>query len=83
MGQDEKIKETQEILNWAIAHLNGNIKCNVTDYKHGNYRVQFLKEDDKPIMPVQIPEEWIKGTNSRENLIHDKLQMLLKNLESY
>jgi len=83
MGQDEKIKETQEILNWAIAHLNESIKCEVTDYKHGNYRVQFLKEDDKPIMPVQIPEEWIKGTNSRENLIHDKLQMLLKNLESY
>ncbi len=83
MGQDEKIKEAQEILSWAITHLNGSIKCKVTDYKHENYRVQFLKKDDKPIMPIQISEEWIKGTNSRENLIHDKLQMLLRNLENY
>jgi hypothetical protein len=83
MGQDEKIKEAQEILNWAITHLNGSIKCKVTDYKHENYRVQFLKKDDKPIMPIQISEEWIKGTNSRENLIHDKLQILLRNLENY
>jgi hypothetical protein len=83
MVQDEKIKEAQEILNWAITRLNGSIKCNVTDYKHGNYRVRFLKKDDKPITPVQIPEEWIKGTNSREGLIHDKLRMLLENLENY
>jgi hypothetical protein len=83
MGQDEKTKEAEEILNWAITYLNGSIKCKVTDYKHGNYRVQFLKKDDKPIMPTQIPEEWIKGTNMKENLIHDKLQMLLKNLENY
>jgi hypothetical protein len=83
MGQDEKIKEVQEILNWAIAHLNGSIKCKSIDYKHGNYRVQFTKKDDKPIMPVQISEDWIKGTNMKENLIHDKLQMLLKNLENY
>ena len=75
MGQDEKIKETQEILNWAILHLNGSVKCKVTDYK-------FNKKDDKPIMPIQIPEEWIRGTNSRENLIHDKLDILLKNLEN-
>jgi hypothetical protein len=83
MGQDEKIKEAQEILNWAITHLNGSIKCKVTDYKHENYRVQFLKKDDKRIMPIQISEEWIKGTNSRDNLIHDKLQILLRNLENY
>jgi hypothetical protein len=83
MGQDEKIGETQEILDWAITHLNGSIRCKVTEYKHGNYRVQFLKKDDKPLMPIQIPEEWIKGTNVRENLIHDNLEMLLKNLENY
>ena len=83
MGQDEKIREVQEILDWAITHLNGSIKCKVTDYKHGSYRAQFVKKDDKPIMLIQISEEWIKGTNSRENLIHDKLQMLLKNLENY
>jgi hypothetical protein len=83
MGQDEKIEEAQQILNWAITHLNGSIKCKVTDYKHGNYRVQFTKKDDKPITPIQISEEWIKGTNLRENLIHNKLQMLLNNLENY
>ena len=83
MDRDEKIKEAQEILDWAIAHLKGSIKCKVTDYKHGNYRVQFNKKDDKPIMPIQIPEEWIKGTNSRENFIHDKLEILLKNLGNY
>ena len=83
MGQDEKIKEAQEILNWAITHLNGSIKCKVADCKHGNYRVQFFKKDDKPIMPTQIPEEWIKGTKMKENLIHNQLQMLLKNLENY
>ena len=83
MGQDEKIREAQEILDWAITHLNGSIRCKVTEYKHGNYRVQFLKKDDKPLMPIQIPEEWIKGTNVRENLIHDNLEMLLKNLENY
>ena len=83
MGQDEKIREAQEILDWAITHLKGSIKCKVTDYKHENYRVQFSKKDDKPITPIQISEEWIKGTNSRENLIHDKLQMLLRNLENY
>jgi hypothetical protein len=46
MGQDEKIREAQEILNWAIMHLNGGIKCKVIDYRHENYRVQvFTKED--------------------------------------
>jgi hypothetical protein len=55
----------------------------VTDYKHENYRVQFLKKDDKPIMPIQISEEWIKGTYPKENRIHDKLEVLLKNLENY
>ncbi len=83
MGQDEKIKEAQEVLNWAIMHLKGSIKCKVTDYKHENYRVQFSKKDDKPFMPIQISEEWIKGTKPKENLIDDKLEILLKNLEKY
>jgi hypothetical protein len=34
-------------------------------------------------MPVLIPEEWIKGTNPRENLIHDKIEILFKNLKNY
>ena len=83
MGQDEKIREAQEILDWAITHLKASIKCKVTDYKHENYRVQFSKKDHKPIMPIQISEEWIKGIDSRENLVHDKLQLLLRNLENY
>jgi hypothetical protein len=83
MGQDEKIREAQEILNLAIMHLKGSIKCKVIEYKHENYRVQFFTKDDKLIMPIQIPEEWIKGTNPRENLIHDKLETLLRNLGNY
>ena len=83
MGQDEKIREAQEILNWAIMHLKGSINCKVIDYKHGNYRVQFFTKENKLIIPVQVPEAWIKGTNPRENLIHDKLEILFKNLGNY
>ncbi|MFB3885069.1 MAG: hypothetical protein ACE144_07555 [Thermodesulfobacteriota bacterium] len=83
MGQDEKLKEAQEILDWAIIHLNGNMKCKVIDCKHKSYRVQFFTKENKLIMPVQILEEWIKGTNPRENLIHDNLNTLLRNLENH
>ena len=83
MGQDEKIREAQEILDWAIMHLNGSIKCKVMDYKHENYRVQVFTKENKLIMPVQIPEEWIKGTNPGQNVIHDKIEILFKNLENY
>ena len=47
MGQDEKITEAQEILDWAITHLNGSIKCKVMDYKHENYRVQVFTKENK------------------------------------
>ena len=83
MGQDEKIREAQEILNWAVMHLNGSIKCKVMDYKHENFRVQVFTKENKLIMSVQILEEWIKGTNPRENLIHDKIEILFRNLENY
>jgi hypothetical protein len=83
MGQDEKMREAQEILNWAISHLNGSIKCKVKDYKHENFRVQFLTKENKPIMPVQIPEEWVKESNPERNSIGDKLKTLLENLENY
>jgi hypothetical protein len=83
MAQDEKIKEAQEMLDWAIMRLNGSIKCKVIDYKHENYRVQVFTKENKLIMPVQIPEEWIKESKPMENLIHDKLKTLLKNLENY
>jgi hypothetical protein len=34
-------------------------------------------------MPIQIAEEWVKGSNPKENFIHDNLKALLKNLENY
>jgi hypothetical protein len=83
MSDDEKIKEAQEILNWAIVNLEGKIKCKVIKYKSQSYQVQFLTKEDKLIMPVQIPEEWIKQSSPRENMIDDKLRTLLKNLQSF
>jgi hypothetical protein len=83
MDEDEKIKEAQEILDWAIMHGNGSIKCKVIDYKHHSYRVQFFTKDHKLIMPVQIAEEEIKESKPKENFIPDKLKTLLKNLENY
>jgi hypothetical protein len=83
MGQDEKIREAQEILDWAIMHLNGSIKCKIIYYKYESYQVQFFTKENKLIMPVQIPEEWVKGSNPGENFIHDKLKNLLTNLENY
>jgi hypothetical protein len=83
MGLDAKMREAQELLDWAIRHLNGSIKCKVTDYKYKNYRVQFFTKDNKLIMPVQITEEEIKESNPKENFIPDKLKTLLRNLENY
>jgi hypothetical protein len=77
------IGEAQEILNRAMMHLNSTIHCKVVDYKHENYQVRMFTKENKLIVPVQIAEEWIKGTNPKENLIHDKLEMLFKNLERY
>jgi hypothetical protein len=34
-------------------------------------------------MPVQIPEEWIKGSHPNENVIHDRLEVLISNLRNY
>ena len=83
MGQDEKIKEAQEILDWAIMRLNLNINCKVIDRKYENYKVQFFTKENKLIMPVQVPDEWIKGSNPKENLIYDRLKLLLINLKNY
>ena len=83
MDEDEKIREVQELLDWAIMHLDGSIKCKVIDYKYKNYRVQFFTKDNKLIMPVQITEGEIGETNPKENSIPDKLKTLLRNLENY
>jgi hypothetical protein len=83
MDRDEKMKEAQEVLNWAIMHLNLGFNCKVIDYKYENYKVQFFTKENKLIMPVQVPEEWVKGSNPREDLIHDRLQALLANLKNY
>jgi len=53
------------------------------DYKHTNFRVQIFTKENKLIMLVQILEEWIKGTNPRENLIQDTIESLFRNLENY
>jgi len=82
MGQDEKIREAQEILDWVIIHLNLSIKCKVMDYKHENYRVKVLK-GDRLVMPIQIAEDEVKEVNPKENFIPDKLKTLLKNLDNY
>jgi hypothetical protein len=82
MGEDEKMREAQEVLDWVIMHLNLSIKCKVIDYKHEKYRVQVFK-GDRLIMPVQVTEEWVKESNPKENFFPDKLKTLLKNLENY
>jgi len=53
------------------------------NYKHENFQAQVFTKENKLIIPVLIPEEWIKGTNPRENLIHDKIEILFKNLQNY
>jgi len=83
MGADEKVREAQQKLEWAILHLDGSIKCKVIDYKYKNYRVQFFTKDNKLIMPVQITEMEIGETKPKENFIPDKLKTLLRNLENY
>ena len=83
MVQDEKIREAQEVLDWAIMQGNGSIRCKVINYKYNSYRVQFFTKDQKLIMPVQIDEQDVKETRPKENVISDKLKTLLKNLEAY
>jgi len=83
MVQDEKIREAQEVLDWAIMQGNGSIKCKVINYKYNSYRVQFFTKDQKLIMPVQIDEQDVKETRPKENVISDRLKTLLKNLEAY
>ena len=83
MGRDEKIREAQEILDWPIKYLNLSITGKITAHKHNNYRVQLFTKENKLIMPIQIPEEWAKESNPKENFVHDKLNTLLNNLDSY
>jgi hypothetical protein len=60
LGQDKKIREAQEVLDWVKMHSNLSIKCKVIDYKHENYRVQVLK-GDRLVMSIQIAEEGKEG----------------------
>jgi hypothetical protein len=36
MDEDEKIREAQKILDWAIKYLNVSINGKITAYKHNN-----------------------------------------------
>ena len=82
MGQDEKIREAQEVLDWVVMHLNLSIKCKVIDYKREDYRVQVLKKD-RPFIQIQVTGDWVRESNPKENFIPDKLKTLLKNLANY
>ena len=79
--KERRIKEADEIIRWAILYLEGTIKCKVTDFKKHDFRVQFFSSGDKLIMLTLIPEDWINGTQPNENVVHDQLELLCKNLE--
>ncbi len=83
MDRDEKVKEAEEVLNWGIMHLNLSFHCTVVDYKHENYKVQFLTKENKLMMPVQIPEEWIQGCHRKENGIDERLELLISNVRNH
>ncbi len=85
MGLGGKMTEAQELLDWAIVHLNGSIRCKVIDHKYENYRVQFFTKENKLIMPFPflISEEWVRESNPKEHFIHDRLKTLLRSLEDY
>ncbi len=82
MGDDEKIREAQDVLDWVTAHLSLGITCKVTGYKHEYYRVQVFKGDTL-IMPTQIAEALIKESKPKENIIPDRLKTLLTNIVNY
>ena len=83
MDRDKKMKEAQEVLNWAIKRLNLTVNCKVLDYKYENYKAEFFTKENKLIMPVQIPEDWIKGSHPGEDRLDDRLKALLGNLANY
>jgi hypothetical protein len=83
MEQDQKTKEAQEILNWAIKNMNLSIHCEIIASKKGYYKVNFLSKENKLIMPVEIAAEWISGTRSKDGKIHDQLGLVLRNLANY
>ena len=83
MDRDKKMKEAQEVLNWAIMRLNLTVHCKVFDYKYQNYKAEFFTKEDKRIMPVQIPEEWVEATHPGEDRLDDRLKALLGNLANY
>ena len=70
MGQDEKVREAEEMLNWAVIQSNRSIECKVIEYKYENYRVQFFTKENKLIMPVQIPDHG--GIKGRVRTIGDR-----------
>jgi hypothetical protein len=83
MDRGEKMKEAQEVLNWAIMRLNFSFNCKVLDYKYENFKAEFFTKENKLMMPVQIPEEWIKGSHRGEDRLDDRLKALLANLANY
>jgi hypothetical protein len=83
MDRDENMKEAQAVLDWAIKRLNLSFNCKVMDYKYENFKVEFFTKENKLMMPVQIPEAWIKGSHPGEDRLDDRLNALLGNLANY
>jgi len=65
MEREEKLKEAQEILNWAIMQLNLSINCKVMDYKYENYKTQFFTKENKLIIPVQTLRNGLRAVIQR------------------
>ena len=65
MEREEKLKEAQEILNWAIMQLNPSINCKVMDYKYENYKTQFFTKENKLIIPVQALRNGLRAVIQR------------------
>ncbi len=82
VGQEEKVREAQEVLDWVTMQLRLSVKCRVIDCKHGNYRVQVLK-GDRLVMPIEVAEQWVKESKVKGSSISDSLRTLLTNLEHY
>ena len=81
--EERRMQDGQEIMDWVIRSSEGSIMCKVDNYRGEKYQVRFFTYKNELIggRGINIPEEWIKDTNPRENLIHDKLKSLLRHIE--
>ncbi len=74
---DERIRQAQEKLDFAIKKLNLNIRCEVMNHKDDKFPTQFFTRENKLIIASNIHEDWIEDTNIKEDFIDPKLQKFL------